>query len=589
MAESMLLNSIAKRNRQRTVIFSPNAYDEEPKKDGRGRKKSLDGQQAKPVQNIWKNYKSKMNVLVRIFGRELHCLNVYKQDQYESPDVQLCEDKIKRIKEEIYELFEKIAAENANDKVWSSLLGGEGRAVGDPVSVEEIYCSKCLLDVEEGDLTNDILLCDRKGCGRAYHQKCLDPPIVFGENHDPADDWFCWQCDCLDACLDNVNEVMETSVTDWKNLFPELRHPDYDTVLSTLAKGGGDDDSDDDYKPTRKGKKRKAKKQSKSKGKSDGDSDENDGDDENENDASAKSGSSSGSSSGSGSGSGSDDSTSEHDGDDSVDSSGSDVEVDTEEVAGLLLDVEKDKAGSAMEIIADAARSPTSGPSHHVKKRKAASRRKNRRTPVKPKGPKDLGKTVARVIRGVLAFGKIVSFVPGEGSKEMEAGDKLSAITVKSEIANEELVESSEVNAVKNETDNGEVVDAATSLEEAIASDSLASDLAAVDKIIAEDEAVAASESKALENSSSSDGNLAPFSAEGISEEVGGDQKADDPVAEGVETTGDEQVIKKEEEEPEEEVELGRLTTGVWIVRFDDSTELEYDYDEIKCALLPCF
>jgi hypothetical protein len=36
-------------------------------------------------------------------------------------------------------------------------------------------CSKCGNPDSYG---NDILFCDREGCFRAYHQMCLDPPIV---------------------------------------------------------------------------------------------------------------------------------------------------------------------------------------------------------------------------------------------------------------------------------------------------------------------------------------------------------------------------------------------------------------------------
>lgn len=40
---------------------------------------------------------------------------------------------------------------------------------------------------------NDIILCDGP-CGRAYHEKCLDPPIVAAEL-DPEKPWLCHACD----------------------------------------------------------------------------------------------------------------------------------------------------------------------------------------------------------------------------------------------------------------------------------------------------------------------------------------------------------------------------------------------------------
>jgi len=238
----------SKRVRQKTVIFSPDVFvkpieqvkpDGTVKKDGRGRKKKIiadgDSKQAvevppaKQQHNKWKAYKDKINVLLRTWSREAHSLNVYRQDAYETKAIQQCEDKVTRVKEEIYETFERIAAENANDKVWS-VLADDGKNTTVGVNVEEIYCSRCNLDVIEGEENNDILLCDKQGCCRAYHQKCLEPPFVFGDKQSITDDWFCWQCECLDECLGFVNEVMELDFTDWKLLFPELRESDLDEV-----------------------------------------------------------------------------------------------------------------------------------------------------------------------------------------------------------------------------------------------------------------------------------------------------------------------------------------------------------------------
>ena len=46
--------------------------------------------------------------------------------------------------------------------------------------VTKVVCSFCGLDDIEG---NDILLCDRSGCCRAYHQHCLSPAVAInGKN-----------------------------------------------------------------------------------------------------------------------------------------------------------------------------------------------------------------------------------------------------------------------------------------------------------------------------------------------------------------------------------------------------------------------
>ena len=424
-SQSLLLSAIAKRNRQRTVLFSPDLYENfKPppdengvKKRGRGRRPAseLDQQQGlnstSTSQNKWKSYISKMNALARTLGRELHCLNVYKQDSYESKYLQISEDKVLRTKKDIYELFEKIAAENSNDRVWASLLSeNEDKQVIESVNVEEIYCSRCLQDIEDGDTSNDILLCDHKGCGRAYHQKCLDPPAVVGKNYDPTDDWFCWQCNCLDECLDHINEVTETSILEWKSLFPELNCSDYDALLENMAK---DDDSenDEDYKPKSNSKRKKSAEGEENEN-GDGDSDVVDSDvDENE-DENEDGGDGSGSDSDSDS-----DSDSENDGEAT---SGSDVEVDQEEMDGLLSDVEKEEAGASIAILAEASRNPSSGPTSNVKRRKATGGRQKSRLQslFVPTGSQDIGRKIATVVRGVVAFGTVVSFIPGTKAVE---------------------------------------------------------------------------------------------------------------------------------------------------------------------------
>jgi hypothetical protein len=68
--------------------------------------------------------------------------------------------------------------------------------------VDGILCSYCNGEEYDG---NDILFCDRVGCCRAYHQNCLNPPLDVA-NIDPDQDWFCWQCECMDDCLDIIGE-----------------------------------------------------------------------------------------------------------------------------------------------------------------------------------------------------------------------------------------------------------------------------------------------------------------------------------------------------------------------------------------------
>jgi hypothetical protein len=118
------------------------------------------------------------------------------------------------------------------------------------VDVEDIMCSVCNTPDAEG---NDILLCDRAGCLRAYHQNCLDPPAL-SEEIDPEADWFCRQCACLDECLDLVGEVLGCDCDSYTELFPELRLAESSSSDHGAMAPEYDDDEDDDsdYDPAEK-------------------------------------------------------------------------------------------------------------------------------------------------------------------------------------------------------------------------------------------------------------------------------------------------------------------------------------------------
>lgn len=85
--------------------------------------------------------------------------------------------------------------------------------------VMDVFCSKCG-GAEKVD--NDILYCDRKHCNRAYHQQCLEPPLKTKDIPPGDEDFFCSACDCIDECIDHINEVCETSYTTVSSLFPEV-------------------------------------------------------------------------------------------------------------------------------------------------------------------------------------------------------------------------------------------------------------------------------------------------------------------------------------------------------------------------------
>ena len=113
---------------------------------------------------------------------------------------------------------------------------------GKEIDVENYLCSVCGL--EDGP-RNDILFCDKAGCNRVYHQKCLDPPILSINSLDDEDDWFCPICDCIEDCLEMVNEAFETSFIDWRQVFPEV-----DTAQNDVDFEESDDEEDGSYAPS---------------------------------------------------------------------------------------------------------------------------------------------------------------------------------------------------------------------------------------------------------------------------------------------------------------------------------------------------
>jgi len=89
--------------------------------------------------------------------------------------------------------------------------GGRGDAEDDDdgsVDVEEVACTIC--GAFESTDDNDIFMCDNAGCFRAFHAKCCDPPLEAEDLGGPDDDWFCHQCNCLENCIEAINEDWET-------------------------------------------------------------------------------------------------------------------------------------------------------------------------------------------------------------------------------------------------------------------------------------------------------------------------------------------------------------------------------------------
>ncbi|KAK8501235.1 hypothetical protein V6N12_008256 [Hibiscus sabdariffa] len=138
----------------------------------------------------------------------------------------------------------------------SSVGSIEGSVIAPDGSVyhEHIFCAKCKL--REAFPDNDIVLCDGT-CNRAFHQKCLDPPLDT-ENIPPGDQgWFCKFCECKMAIIEAMNAHIGTHFSvdsHWQDIFKdEAALPDDAiTSLNLEVEWPSDDSEDDDYDPERR-------------------------------------------------------------------------------------------------------------------------------------------------------------------------------------------------------------------------------------------------------------------------------------------------------------------------------------------------
>ncbi|RDY09869.1 Pathogenesis-related homeodomain protein, partial [Mucuna pruriens] len=138
----------------------------------------------------------------------------------------------------------------------SSVGSIEDSAIAPDGSVyhEHIFCANCKL--HEAFPDNDIILCDGT-CNRAFHQRCLNPPLDT-ENIPPGDQgWFCKFCECKIEILEATNAHLGTQFSldsSWQDVFKEeAAMPDGDiALLNPEEEWPSDDPEDDDYNPERK-------------------------------------------------------------------------------------------------------------------------------------------------------------------------------------------------------------------------------------------------------------------------------------------------------------------------------------------------
>ncbi|XP_018472029.2 pathogenesis-related homeodomain protein [Raphanus sativus] len=119
---------------------------------------------------------------------------------------------------------------------------------------DHIFCAEC--NSREAFPDNDIILCDGT-CNRAFHQKCLDPPLET-ESIPPGDQgWFCKFCDCKIEIIDAMNAQIGTQISvdsNWQDIFNEeaSRPNGSEATLNNEADWPSDDSEDGDYDPETK-------------------------------------------------------------------------------------------------------------------------------------------------------------------------------------------------------------------------------------------------------------------------------------------------------------------------------------------------
>jgi hypothetical protein len=205
--------------------------------------------------NKWDNYRMLIKRSLQYYTKETHYLELYTQEskmlKENDKELQKIQTKIQQLKQTIVSTLQALDAENAEYKRWPQLTEADE---DDMVEVADIMCSVCNQEETE---TNDILLCDKDGCYRAYHQLCLNPPLSMA-SFDPNQDWFCWQCECMDDCLDMLSERLDlpNPCTHWKDVFPDILQEaiqkirNENTIMGAILPDEDEDEMDDEYAPT---------------------------------------------------------------------------------------------------------------------------------------------------------------------------------------------------------------------------------------------------------------------------------------------------------------------------------------------------
>lgn len=97
------------------------------------------------------------------------------------------------------------------------------------LDADNIFCGKCLKSDSTDD--NDIIMCDGM-CDRAYHMKCVFPPLDASVLEDDSDEgWLCPACDRKIDMIDEINDEFGTDYDyedSWEKILVPGSLPDHD-------------------------------------------------------------------------------------------------------------------------------------------------------------------------------------------------------------------------------------------------------------------------------------------------------------------------------------------------------------------------
>mmetsp|Transcript_18952 Transcript_18952/g.28604 ORF Transcript_18952/g.28604 Transcript_18952/m.28604 type:complete len:362 (+) Transcript_18952:82-1167(+) len=192
--------------------------------DHKLRKKTSEKKRVFGEDTIWKIYEKRLDGLIHKAVGFKFILETLAHDGDDNqrrvrPEAEIlsAKQKYRATKEEIRKVLEEI------DTIDNEIRWGNPDMNNDDngsIDVENVACSKCGGMI--CDDHNDIVMCDRKNCYRAYHMNCCDPRLDLEQIGDPDDDWFCHLCETMERAINKINELFDKNYSDpdqWTRVF----------------------------------------------------------------------------------------------------------------------------------------------------------------------------------------------------------------------------------------------------------------------------------------------------------------------------------------------------------------------------------